>query len=871
MSYKYQEEEEPTDPGIVALAANVQQLTGDISGPFRKGEFTMVLQQFDMLMAASAVEEVAARALDFRDEMRILDVLGSSLNVLDADFLHWRLTTPQGRMVGVEGNYALPRPSNVSVNAYQLFELEHRIEESWGQALLAAMRLMPDEQEHHEEIVNDFERLFERCSDYLRSLLQETSDAIHLLDVTVMDPTEVSAQYVVCAALLKHPPQEVETLVTLVSYMRQRSIPLSIAAAELMERIYVRFMKGPAVADVFKKVTAVGIIPLSARPFAMLFNNLTDSNAVLDAYDVMLDYGIAPEASTLRILCKQSRMEYAKLHFTTVLKNMATSTDGATAAAAAAMPVTATNSQSQTPSPSPPPRSPAPTSAGPAAAANSNSASSSAANVAPVPASVSAAAAAHAASRRRDERSYFAQRIQVMIEKDPNVSLLAALKVLHRAEVEGTTLQGDTYIMSALLRHYCRGITPRKYLVLPFTESLAYCPKHVADDGRRAAAAEAGAEDAVGGEEREGGSSKKFETVNAFAFGLDDTGDELLEEEGKSTINDESLQPLSGSAGRRGGGGDHDAGKGRRAQRAAPRDPYIADSSEEGDYILEVLKSYGSYPDNNVLQAISAQYEGRVPEMEIVAKAADAFFEGCMASQGTMEPVNCRVLHALGYYFIDNRWRDRAHQLLYKVLEMYHAYQVQFHADLGGTEKWFCYFAVIVGTKTGPLDLGIGLFTVALALGDKLINPKVPTKLTVKRDSSENVIEVIEELERCGWDRNTILCCDALMLEPQERAQAEGASEGDNSGASGSGGGGVYGLSEDLGKDSIYTSAAQGPSSFANAHLLSARPSLATYMYVALRELGVEKATMNWLRDKLKVARAEALATAAAATGSAAN
>jgi hypothetical protein len=529
-------------------------------------------------------------------------------------------------------------------------------------------------------------------------------------------------------------------------------------------------------------------------------------------------------------------MEYAKLHFTTVLKNKANA--DATA-----------GSQSQTPSPSPPPRPPVAALTGNTAAGAANGSNTSA-----------AAAAAHAASRRRDERSYFAQRIEDMIEKDPNVSLLEAMKVLHRAEVEGTSLQGDTYIMSALLRHYCRGRTPRSYLVLPFTASLAYRPGRVADDAPSATSEGAGPAAAAA----EGGThSKTFETVNAFNFGVVEGEWDLLEAEDETTINDTSLQPPPKSGGRR---GEYDSKKGRRSlPPAPPRDPHIADSAEEGDYIIEVLKSYGSYPDNNVLQALSAQYEGCVPEMEIVAKAADAFFEGCMASQGTMEPVNCRVLHALGYYYIDNRWWDRAHQLLCKVLEMFYAYQVLFHADLGGTEKWFCYFAVIMGTKTGPLDLGIGLFTVALALGDKVINPKVPTKLTVKRDSSEHVIEVVEELERCGWDRDRILCSDALMLEPQERAQAKGNGDNNKSGVSGGSGGGgsAYGASEDLGKDSIYTSVAQGPSSFANAHLVSARPSLATYMYVTLRELGVEKATMNWLRDRLKAARAEALANSA--------
>lgn len=852
MAYKSHDEDEVADPAILELAKGVQHLAADISGPFRKEEFTTVLQQFDMLMASPLIEEAAARALDCRDEMRALDALGSSLNLLDPDFLHWRLTTPQGRMIGVEGNYALPRPPTVSANTYQIFEMEHRTEEAWGQALLAAMRLMPDELEHHEEIVNDFERLFERCSDYLRALLQDTTDARQLLDVAVMDSSEVAAQYVVCAALLKHPPGDVQTLAALVAYLKERAIPLSIAAAELMERIYTRFMKGPAAADVFRQLTSVGIIPLSARPFAMLFNSLTDSSAVLDAYDLMLDYGIAPEASTLRILCKQSRMEYAKLHFTTVLKNKASPI--AADAALAVVP----GSVSQTPSPSPPPRSPLANltsgsgGGGGAAATNASGANAAAA----------AAAAAHAVSRRRDERSYFAQRLEDMIEKDPQVSLLEALKVLHRAEVEGTSLQGDTYIMSALLRHYCRGTTPRDLLVLPFTASLAYRPGKVVHDTQVTAAKSLEEERA----------SKKFEVTNAFQFGLENADDDLLEAEGECTIYDESLQPPTGSAGRRGGGGnnnnEHDSEKGRRPQRTAPRDAAIADSGEEGDYIVEVLKSYGSYPDNNVLQALSAQYEGRMPEMEIVAKAADAFFEGCMASQGTMEPVNCRVLHALGYYYIDNRWRERAHQLLCQVLELYHAYQVVFHADLAGTEKWFCYFAVIVGTKTGPLDLGIGLFTVSLALSDKVINPKVQTKLAVKRDSSENVMEVIEELERCGWDRNRILCCDALMLDPQERVLADNHNA-DGVAASGAGGKGGAGdlaggraAADDLGKDSIYTNVVQGPSSFANAHLVSARPSLATYMSVTLRELGVEKATMNWLRERLRAARQEALAAA---------
>ncbi|CAC9486388.1 conserved hypothetical protein [Leishmania infantum JPCM5] len=824
----------PVNPHLAALAKDVHRITGDISGPFRKGEYTIVLQQFDMLMATSAVEEVAVMAVECREEMRELDLLGRSLNVLGPDFLTWRLTTPQGRAIGVNGNYSLPKPSTVSDDTYQLYLLEQRIEDAWGQVLLASIRQMPDEQEHHEEIVNDFERFFERCSDYLRAMLQDTMSAVHLLDVTVMDTSELSTQYVVCAALMKHPPPDVAALVKFIEYLKQRSIPLSLAAAEQLERIYLRFMKGKAAADVFESVTAAGVIPLSVRPFAMLFNNLTDANAVLDAYDLMLDYSIAPEESTLRILCKQSRMEYAKLHFTTVLKNMANATSA---------------TQSQSPSP-PPPRSPLASGGAGAAAAHTSAAAS--------------ASTASTASRRRDERSYFAQRIEELAERKPKASLLEALKVLHRAEVEGTSLQGDTYIMSALLRHYCRSTTPRHYLVLPFSESLAYRPGPVSDGALPASDVEAG------------GNSKVHPAANAFDFGHDPANEELLEGEGKSAVNEE-LEGLSGAP-TRSRGGEPEAEKGRRP-RPRPRDPYFADSSEEGTYILEVLKSYGSYPDNSVLQALSAQYEGQVPHMEIVASAADAFFEGCMASHGAMSPVDCRFLHALGYYYIDNRWRDRAHLLVRRVLEMFYAYHVTFRADLGGTEKWFSYFAVIVGTKTGPLDLGIGLFAASLALSDKTVNPKVATKLTAKRDSSEHVIEVISELEKCGWDYHRILCCDALMLEPQERASAgnnessagaNGAGSRDHHhgrGANGSRAAGAVASSavaageEHLGKESIYTSAGQGPSSYNNSHLLSARPSLVTYMYVALRDLGVDKKTADWLRDKLKAARQEALAS----------
>ncbi|KAG5479465.1 hypothetical protein LSCM1_04728 [Leishmania martiniquensis] len=833
-SYVLNGEPAHADPHLAALAEEVQRIASNINGPFRKAEYTMVLQQFDILMATSAVEEVAAMAVECREEMRELLVLGHSLNILGPNFLKFRLTTPQGRAIGVNGNYSLPKPPTVSDRTYQLYTLEQRIEDAWGQVLLAAMRQMPDEQEHHEEIVSDFERLFERCSDYLRAMLQETMSAVHLLDVTVMDAKELSTQFVVCAALVKHYPSDAASLVKFIEYLKQRSIPLSLAAAEQLERIYLRFMKGKTAADVFESVTAAGLIPLSVRPFAMLFNNLTDASAVLDAYDLMLDYGIAPEASTLRILCKQSRMEYAKLHFTTVLKSMATATS-------------ATQSHSPTP---PPPCSPLACGAAGAAATHTN-------------ASVASTSTAATASRRRDERSYFAQRIEELAERKPKASLLEALKVLHRAEVEGTSLQGDTYIMSALLRHFCRSTTPRRHLVLPFSESLAYRPGPVSEDAQPTS--EVGA----------GGDLKGHPAVNAFDFSFDAAKDELLEGEGKSTINEE-LEGLPGAP-PRSRGGELEPEKSHRP-RLPLRDPYFADSSEEGTYILEVLKSYGSYPDNNVLQALSAQYEGQVPQMEIVASAADAFFEGCMASQGTMTPVDCRFLHALGYYYIDNRWRDRAHQLVRRVLEMFYAYCVTFHTDLGGTEKWFSYFAVIVGTKTGPLDLGIGLFGASLALSDKTVNPKVATKLTAKRDSSEHVIEIIAELDKCGWDYHRILCCDALMLEPQERVAAEneesaagasGAGSRDHhhgrgansSSAAGAASSSTRGAGEEhLGKDSIYTLVGQGPSSYSNPHLLSARPSLVTFMYVALRDLGVSKKTADWLRDRLKAARQEALA-----------
>lgn len=55
------------------------------------------------------------------------------------------------------------------------------------------------------------------------------------------------------------------------------------------------------------------------------------------------------------------------------------------------------------------------------------------------------------------------------------------MKAIHRADVEGTSLTGDTMIMSCLLRYFCHGTTPMEMLVWPFTQSAACQAEKITD------------------------------------------------------------------------------------------------------------------------------------------------------------------------------------------------------------------------------------------------------------------------------------------------------------------------------------------------------------------------------------------------------
>lgn len=817
-----------SDPALQALFKGLEDVLYIISDAARNKDTMKVLQEYDMLVSNELVEEFAHLLSEQREVLELARTERDGINVLTRAFLQRRQVTPAGTVYIPERS-----PPAVTAEVRALLALERKIEVTWGVALLTAMG-NDDDEEYHREIIEDFERQFERQSVYLRALVLPSTSARDMLEIYFINELQLFPD-VVLAALAKHPVQGAQEVVAALEYAKEREVPITLELAEAFEKAFTKCMK-ENVEECFQTYLGAGLVPLSTRPFAMVFNAKSlKTKTVVDYYDLMLDYGIPPEESTLRILCKQcvGPLQFARNHFTQCQK-----------------------SQGEDPSETP-------------------------------------------ESRRRQLRSYFEKRLEDLAGQDGEVPpLLEAMKVVHRALVEGTSLEGDISILACLLKYFCNGTTPLAELQQPFTESAAWFPDKVTngdDDGDAAAAA--------GGDQRDARSAiLSAAPTNAFDFGLDDGVDELLEDEsggggggGGLTLEEELEGDLSGddalermSNNSDGGGAAAAADDTARPQHRnglsgrRQRKPGTASPKEEAAYVLKVLASYGSHPDDMLLHKVTRHFdelereeaylpptrkdcsEAKMAHIDITEQIVNCMFELGHATRGAVEAVRCRKCLDLVYHFTRRRERARLSELIKKIVVQNYEYTHLFGASWVGPDngqrdngKSFVSFAV-AAMKSNSLDFALGMFALALVMVPyhAASFEKVQRKILQLRDYAQSSPytpltptqrATVAELERCDFDKRRILLNATLMSDPFD--------------LSSSGNGGGAGL--DGGQESIFTASSQEPSSYRNPRSSEATPSLMLSMHLVLREMGVEREVIDWYKKTLRDGRLAALANIA--------
>ncbi|CCW62954.1 unnamed protein product [Phytomonas sp. EM1] len=805
------------DAEITALVEALNPTLDEIQKNFRNGNGIIALQYYDMLLALPDLHLLAGMIQEIHSEMKLIEALEKSVNVLDPIFLSRRLKAGRNapssdfrasqlrQMVDPEA--ISDGEINISQRAYTLYEIEHDLEYAWALSLITVLQKAPNEEEHHQEIVDDFEGLFEHSSELLRAIKLKSSCAMDtIIKYHTREGQATSA--VLVAALLKYQPEDSLTLTELIEYAKGINVSITPRVAGLLERSFVKCMKKEDAEVVFERYIGVGLIPLSTRMFAFIFNSKTlKKRSVLDYYELMLDYGIPPEPSLLRILCKQCcNMMFPSMHFTQCFRR--------------------------------------------------NSPGSTALNIkAPTPydqdvskcALEGTATESTQESLRRDERSYFGWRLRELATEAENrnevIPLMEGMKIVHRAEVEGTSLENDSIIISELLTFCCNGTTPLKDLVYPFKDSLAYGPGKVtlADDKCNISISMADAEEMS----EHSVSRPSLQEVNAFNFELDNNEGELLEGDTvpstncsitSSTLKNSKL-PAEQAAEK------HSESKDRKGGR---RLPGIATAEEEAEYVLRVLIEYGARLDNEVLRGLHSRNRYHMRrDPAVMLLAAEAVFDFGQKSRGAMESVSCHYCNFPVSEFARQRNRHRLGRLLRIFVEQYYTYTEVFHTNWdfetkSSTERNTRNFRVLLisAMRIGPLDWSLGLLVLLLFHTPNVVSNSARARLYQVRTTESHRSphgEVLDLLERCYWERNRILCCDRLMLETHELAETNGNTNEVDPGA----------------KKRSGASQAQESSSYNNSHSTETHPTLFTYLHTVLRELNVSREATNFYKQTL--------------------
>lgn len=795
------------------ITKELNEIIYTITTAYRNNEKPLVLQHYDILTASPAVNQLAETALACREEFATLEMSNLKVNVLDPDYLLRRLQPTRNPSAGLpnyqdplalspvppigEGQRAasveLPPVSELAKKAY---ELEQRVEVAWGMCLLISVESCPDEEEMHFMIIDTFENIFQRPSDYLRALREESGSAVELL--TTYKAKEGSLPNdVIMAALNKHASANSSQLGELLDFLRAHEVPLTIAGAEVIEKQYVKCMKPEGAEEVFEKMLAARFVPMSNRPFAMLFNCKTVKRvkSVLDYYELMLDYGITPEISSLRLLCKQNVADYVHIHFSMIQNNPVIAGGGA---------ATATPNAAGGVSPTPPQET----------------------------------------SKRKNERMYFEKRLMETLEENPDLPLLEAMKWIHRAEVEGTTLEGDTLLLNTLLLHCCKGTTPLKDLVHPFSLSLAYQPKKVLlrteEELEREEMVAANKPVPIG---TQGAMPGLSGGANTLGFVEGTFVGELLEDEeaesdgGDDVDSDQSpelgMEPLE-PEGMHGGGLHMDNGNGGDQRQGRGPPSRLASLNKEAAYVLRVLSTYGSIPDNKTLDLVSHTVNSRPHGIGVMEQVIISLLSAA-EQQRTSEALRINLCHTYVHYLVRRHNRTRVMNFIRSLLDQY--YQFTALRNIPWTTGTMddndrSIMSIMTATmRSCQLDWAVGVFAIGLCICETFRTELTKSRLVQLREvdmrRGHGKFDIVAEFERCEWDINEILGNADIVCPELIRGNAY----------------------EEPG--SIYTRENEGMSSRTNQQPLEAKRGLSFYVRFVLREMNMERPVANFYKELL--------------------
>lgn len=520
----------------------------------------LIFHEYVSMFNSESLKTVAEGSIFFRKELEELEKEELELDVSSSDFLMKREERRQQALLEAKKNmerkgsiseggeelnngdgrgsetFSTPEISSThslmpldSGFVKELYELNVLIEHGFGTALCVALRNQPEEEEYHESFVMDYEHLFERSSSYLRAWLVKSGGAQSLLDIICFFQLLngfVTPDVIIAAFHRSEQPlKSTEDIKGVLKCMQEYNVPVTVRIAELLEKAFARCMKSEGAEKVYKSmIFECGLVPLTTRLFALVINEQKAGMAkkALRYYEEMLDYGIRPEPSTLRLLCTKCKNvdELALSHFTMMSKAEAPSSPpgyGDTVGTAEGNPPSSSSS----------PMATAPLEGRGVFTVKEDGGSGINKN------NLANGKGLKRVSSRRNPLMFFFKELVALAAEynipihitdagakalypkllpgapipmtdessggtttgvdgsgaDANpypsqhgseaggVSLLDAMRMLHRCEVEGIQLQYDTLLVDHLIVFFCRGqFTPVEDLVLPFYRSKAYYP-----------------------------------------------------------------------------------------------------------------------------------------------------------------------------------------------------------------------------------------------------------------------------------------------------------------------------------------------------------------------------------------------------------
>jgi hypothetical protein len=187
-------------------------------------------------------------------------------------------------------------------------ELRGEIVRAWGRGVIAASQINPDDREHLQEIIEDFETRFGQQSHFLRALSLPAETAVEALQQYIAGNGNVLPNEAIDGITEKFRNCTCDDVRAILKFLHSHQIDFSAEISDKLQRPFLRRMKTEDCEQVLQEMVSAGLRPVNSYPYNFIFLKTNLVKPLVEHYFDMLCYGIKPPSTMYRLILRNQHL-----------------------------------------------------------------------------------------------------------------------------------------------------------------------------------------------------------------------------------------------------------------------------------------------------------------------------------------------------------------------------------------------------------------------------------------------------------------------------------------------------------------------------------------------------------------------------------